>query len=95
MDQIKVAVLGYGHLGKWHCDKVELLSDAILHSVVERSEAARELAQEKFPKSRFSPLARMRIKRIEQENLLSSESVLQKKYQALQVKEEKVKGSNF
>lgn len=35
MSKIKVVVLGYGHLGKWHCQKVDVLEQAELVAIVE------------------------------------------------------------
>ena len=48
MDKIKVAVIGYGHLGKWHCDKVQACENAELSFIVEPSLENQKLAQEKF-----------------------------------------------
>ncbi|MBL7664898.1 MAG: Gfo/Idh/MocA family oxidoreductase [Bacteriovoracaceae bacterium] len=50
---LKVAVLGYGHLGKWHCDKVEQSQKgATLYAIVESFKANAEAAQQKFPKTK-------------------------------------------
>ncbi len=50
MSKIKVAVIGYGHLGKWHCQKVDLFKDeAILKFIVEKNPTNAELALKNHP----------------------------------------------
>lgn len=56
MKKVRVAVLGYGHLGKWHCQKVEAnpeLADFV--AIVERFPAAREAAAAAHPKVKVVP----------------------------------------
>lgn len=51
MAKIRVAVLGYGHLGKWHCQKVEAHSnDVEFVAIVEKSPAGQEAAKTNHPK---------------------------------------------
>ena len=50
MKKIKVAVLGYGHLGKWHCQKVDAHKDqAEFVAIVEKFPAAQEAAKTNHP----------------------------------------------
>lgn len=50
MKKVRVAVLGYGHLGKWHCQKVEACIDnAEFVAIVERFPAGREAASKAHP----------------------------------------------
>jgi predicted dehydrogenase len=50
MKKIRVAVLGYGHLGKWHCQKVEAHKDvAEFMAIVEKFPAGQELAKANHP----------------------------------------------
>jgi predicted dehydrogenase len=47
---MKVAVMGFGHLGKWHCEKaLSLLADDFI-AIVESFPEAKKNAQEKYPK---------------------------------------------
>lgn len=48
MKKVRVAVLGYGHLGKWHCDKVAAHSEfAEFVAIVEKSSVGQEVARTK------------------------------------------------
>jgi len=55
---IKVAVIGYGHLGKWHCQKVDLFhseekgKQAVLAYIVDPVEKNRELAKANHPQTK-------------------------------------------
>ncbi len=50
MKKIKVAVLGYGHLGKWHCQKVDAHKDvAEFVAIVEKFPAGQEAAKANHP----------------------------------------------
>ena len=49
MDKVRVAVIGYGFLGKWHAEKANDLKDASLVAIVEKYGPAQIIAQEKFP----------------------------------------------
>lgn len=50
MSKVKVAVLGYGHLGKWHCQKVDACLDkADFIGIVESFPAGREAAAKAHP----------------------------------------------
>lgn len=50
MKKIRVAVLGYGHLGKWHCQKVESNADmAEFVAIVESFPTGREAAVKAHP----------------------------------------------
>jgi predicted dehydrogenase len=48
--KIRVAVIGYGHLGKWHCQKVEAHHDvAEFVAIVEKFPAGQEAAKTNHP----------------------------------------------
>lgn len=50
MKKVRVAVLGYGHLGKWHCQKVEAHKDvADFVAIVEKFPAGQEAARTNHP----------------------------------------------
>lgn len=50
MKKIRVAVIGYGHLGKWHCQKAESFPAlAELKYIVEKFPANQELAKKNHP----------------------------------------------
>ena len=50
MKKVRVAVLGYGHLGKWHCQKVEAYKDvAEFVAIVEKFPAGQEAAKASHP----------------------------------------------
>ncbi len=50
MKKVRVAVLGYGHLGKWHCQKVEANKDvAEFVAIVEKFPAGQEGAKAAHP----------------------------------------------
>jgi predicted dehydrogenase len=50
MKKVKVAVLGYGHLGKWHCQKVDAHKDvAEFVAIVEKFPAGQEAAKAAHP----------------------------------------------
>ena len=50
MKKVRVAVLGYGHLGKWHCQKVEAHKDmAEFVAIVEKFPAGQESARINHP----------------------------------------------
>jgi predicted dehydrogenase len=50
MSKLNIAVIGYGHLGKWHCQKAESFGElATLKYIVEKFEAGRELAIKNHP----------------------------------------------
>ena len=51
MQQLKVAVLGYGYLGKWHCQKVEA-AGATLFAIVEKFPVNAEAAKAAHPTAR-------------------------------------------
>lgn len=51
--KIKVAVLGYGHLGKWHCQKVDALSQSELFAIVEKFPANQEAAKTNHPHAKI------------------------------------------
>jgi len=53
MNQIKVAVLGYGHLGKWHCQKVDSCSESELFAIVEPFESGQEAAAKNHPNAKI------------------------------------------
>jgi predicted dehydrogenase len=47
--KVKVAIIGFGHLGKWHVEKAISHPHAQLIGIVERDHSIRELAQAKYP----------------------------------------------
>lgn len=50
MKKVRVAVLGYGHLGKWHCQKVEANKEvAEFVAIVEKFPAGQEAAKAAHP----------------------------------------------
>lgn len=50
MKKVRVAVIGYGHLGKWHCQKVEAHKElAEFVAIVEKFEKGQALARENHP----------------------------------------------
>lgn len=50
MKKVRVAVLGYGHLGKWHCQKVDAHKDAAeFVAIVEKFPAGQEAAKANHP----------------------------------------------
>ncbi len=49
MKKVRVALIGYGHLGKWHAQKAQALESSELIAIVDPSEASRKLAAEAFP----------------------------------------------
>lgn len=50
MKKVRVAVLGYGHLGKWHCQKVAAHADvAEFVAIVEKFPAGQEAAKTNHP----------------------------------------------
>ena len=54
MTKIRVAVIGYGHLGKWHCQKAEAFPEAAqLVAIVERFPANQEAAQKNHPTAKI------------------------------------------
>jgi predicted dehydrogenase len=51
MKKVRVAVLGYGHLGKWHCQKVEAHHEvAEFVAIVEKFPQGQEAAKANHPK---------------------------------------------
>ncbi|MBI2519411.1 MAG: Gfo/Idh/MocA family oxidoreductase [Bdellovibrio sp.] len=50
MEQVRVAVIGYGFLGKWHVEKVQKCTDAALMAIVEVSAEMRDRLKVQFPK---------------------------------------------
>lgn len=50
MKKVRVAVIGYGHLGKWHCQKVEAHKDAAeFVAIVEKFDKGQASAKENHP----------------------------------------------
>jgi len=48
MTKVRVALIGYGHLGKWHAQKAQALETSELIAIVDPSENSREMAKESF-----------------------------------------------
>lgn len=54
MKKVRVAVLGYGHLGKWHCQKVEAHKEMVeFVAIVEKFPAGQEAAKANHPNVRI------------------------------------------
>jgi predicted dehydrogenase len=53
LKKLNIAVIGYGHLGKWHCEKVELTGLANLEYIVELNPGMQKLAAIKFPNTKI------------------------------------------
>lgn len=49
MSKVNVAVIGYGHLGKWHTQKANGLEDSNLVAIVEAYEPNQKAAKEAYP----------------------------------------------
>lgn len=49
MEKVKVAVIGYGHLGKWHTQKAHGLENSELVAIVEPFEKNQEAARSEYP----------------------------------------------
>ena len=50
MKKVRVAVLGYGHLGKWHCQKVDANNEIVdFVAIVEKFPANQEMARQNHP----------------------------------------------
>lgn len=49
MSKVKVAIIGYGHLGKWHTQKAESLEGAELVAIVDPFENSQKQAKELYP----------------------------------------------
>ena len=49
MKKVRVAIMGYGHLGKWHTQKANQLESSELVAVVEPSKAHQESARSEYP----------------------------------------------
>lgn len=46
---VKTALIGFGHLGRFHAQKIALLEEAEFVAIVEASEAGRERARSEYP----------------------------------------------
>jgi predicted dehydrogenase len=53
MDCVNVAVIGYGHLGKWHAEKAESLKDSNLKFIVEQNTEVHNEIKEKYPHTKI------------------------------------------
>lgn len=49
MKEVRVAIIGHGHLGKWHAEKAENLHDSRLMAIVELNEKSHQSIKEKYP----------------------------------------------
>jgi len=49
MVKLKVAVIGHGHLGKWHCEKAQSSDLTTLEYIVESNEDSWPLIKKKYP----------------------------------------------
>jgi predicted dehydrogenase len=65
LKKIRVAVIGYGFLGKWHAEKAHDLADAELVAIVDSSPQSKQKAQEKFPEIKIVNDLREVIKEID------------------------------
>ena len=53
MKKVKVAVVGFGHLGKWHTQKAAQIESSELVAIVEPSEAGKISAKENYPDTKI------------------------------------------
>lgn len=53
MDKISVAVIGHGYLGKWHCQKVQVLDEANLVAIVESDLSKHDELCKLYPQTRI------------------------------------------
>lgn len=49
MNKVKVAVIGYGHLGRWHAQKAEAIANSDFIAIVEKFPEAQKKAKEAHP----------------------------------------------
>lgn len=49
MNKVKVAIIGYGHLGKWHAQKAQALETAELVAIVEINKDNHEAIKSEYP----------------------------------------------
>lgn len=49
MNKVKVATIGYGHLGRWHAQKAQVLEQSEFIAIVEPTEQGQKLAKEAHP----------------------------------------------
>jgi predicted dehydrogenase len=49
MEKVRVAVIGFGHLGKWHTQKADVLPNCELVAVIERKEKIWEEISRQYP----------------------------------------------
>lgn len=49
MKKVNVALIGYGHLGKWHADKASKLENSNLVAIVEKFKPNAEAAKQTYP----------------------------------------------
>ena len=49
MEKIKVALIGHGHLGKFHAQKISTLENAQFYSIVEVDQEKQKVAKELYP----------------------------------------------
>lgn len=53
MQQVRVALIGYGYLGKWHAQKIEALSESQLVAIVECDPEKQLLAKQNHPNAQI------------------------------------------
>ena len=49
MNKVKVAIIGHGHLGKWHAQKAEALETCDLVAIVESNKSAHDEIKKSYP----------------------------------------------
>lgn len=49
MEKVRTAVIGFGHLGKWHCQKAEAIENCDFRFIVEPHAENARLAQQTYP----------------------------------------------
>ena len=49
MKKVKVATIGYGHLGRWHAQKANQLENSELVAIVESVPENQKMAKEAYP----------------------------------------------
>jgi len=49
-NKVKVILIGFGHLGKWHAEKAASLENSELIAIIDKSKEHQAMAREKYPK---------------------------------------------
>ena len=49
VNKVKVILIGFGHLGKWHAEKAVNLENSELIAIIDKSKEHQQIARDKFP----------------------------------------------